>query len=202
MQNPGRWNLFIAKWWPVLAIAAVLVALDQLTKAIVTSTLSLGQSWLASSPVRITYVRNSGSAFGLFHNQTLPLIIASFLAIGFILYYFRKTSRSPALIIIALGMQLGGAIGNLADRIRLGYVVDFIDFRVWPVFNAADSSISISIVMLAVYLLFFDKPRPAPNAPVGAPLSIGEPAQPAPITALGADSLPRAEPPPAADREA
>ena len=175
MTEP-KWRLLLKKWWPVLTIALLVILLDQVTKLIVTSTMQPGETWLRQSPVQITYVRNSGSAFGLFQNQTFPLIIASFIAIGFILFYFRNTSKPPMLVIIAMGMQLGGALGNLIDRIRLGYVVDFIDFQFWPIFNAADSSISISLVMLGVYVLLFEskKKTPAPaidSPPAEAPVS-------------------------------
>ncbi len=191
----SRSRALLKKWWPVLTIALLIIVLDQITKLIITSTLVPGESWLSESPVQVTYVRNSGSAFGFFRNQTFPLIVASFIAIGFILYYFRNTVKPPAIVIIALGMQLGGALGNLIDRIRLGYVVDFIDFRFWPIFNAADSSISISLVMLAFYVLVIEKDSkkakpqqtaptpsadfPAPGHPIPEPEPTSEAAPPA-----------------------
>ncbi len=169
MKSESKLRTFAEKWWPVLTIAALVIALDQVTKQIVTSALVPGETWLSESPVQITYVRNSGSAFGFFRNQTFPLIVASFIAIGFILFYFRNTVKAPPVVIIALGMQLGGALGNLIDRIRLGYVVDFIDFEFWPIFNAADSSISISLVMLAFYVLVLDKSSKKAKVPDVAP---------------------------------
>ena len=201
-MTESKSNAFVKKWWPVLTMAAIVIVLDQITKQIITSTLEPGETWLRQSPVQITYVRNSGSAFGLFQNQTFPLIIASFIAIAFILFYFRNTVKPPAIVIAAMGMQLGGAFGNLIDRIRLGYVVDFIDVQFWPIFNVADSSISISLVMLAFYVLVLDKSGKKPKVPDVAPTpsadfptperTIAEPMQ------STQDAPPASEPPPVA----
>lgn len=199
-MTKSKWGSFVKKWWPVLTIALFVIALDQVTKQIITSTLEPGETWLRQSPVQITYVRNSGSAFGLFQNQTFPLIIASFIAIVFILFYFRNTVKPPAIVIAALGMQLGGAFGNLIDRIRLGYVVDFIDVQFWPIFNVADSSISISLVMLAFYVIVLDKSAKKPKVPDVAPIPSADFPIPEPPIAEAAPSPEEAptaaEPPP------
>ena len=135
------------------SILSILV-LDQATKYIVKTNLDLYESWPREGLFRVTYGTNSGTAFGLFPNQTTVLIITSLLAIGFI-YYFYKSHFLPGRILrLAIGLQLGGAFGNLLDRIRLGSVIDFIDIGWWPIFNIADSSIVTGIGLLILVVLF------------------------------------------------
>ncbi|MBI2867778.1 MAG: signal peptidase II [Chloroflexi bacterium] len=162
------------KWWPVFLLAALVFGLDQLTKWTVSHTLDLHEFWLKNSPVRITHVRNTGSAFGFFPEQTVFLIIASFVAILVMVLYYRRVGKPNPLVTVSFGLQLGGAVGNLFDRIRQGYVVDFIDFRVWPVFNAADSAITIGLVILVSFFLLegrAEKQRhlPPPSTPQAEP---------------------------------
>jgi len=137
----------------ILTILGILVV-DQITKYIVKTNLDLYESWPREGIFRITYGTNSGTAFGLFPDQTTVLIITSLLAIGFI-YFFYKSHFLPGRILrLAIGLQLGGAFGNLLDRIRLGSVVDFIDIGWWPIFNIADSSIVTGIGLLILVVLF------------------------------------------------
>ena len=110
--------------------------------------LSLGEAWPADSFISLKYTTNSGSAFGLFPNQTTLLIIASFFAVGFLIYFYKTHARPRKLLRLAIGLQLGGAIGNLLDRVRDGTVVDFIDVGPWPTFNIADSSIVVGMAIL------------------------------------------------------
>lgn len=106
------------------------------------------------APVRLTYIVNTGAAFGLLPQYSLFLVLIAFLVIGMVLFYHRYIPSGALLVKIALGLQLGGAVGNLLDRLRYGYVIDFIDIRVWPVFNLADFSISLGVFLLAYFLLF------------------------------------------------
>ena len=156
----------------MLTIPTVL-AFDQLTKALIRATMDRGESWPADSFFRFTYGTNSGSAFGLFPNQTTLLIVASLIAIGFLFYFYRTYSPPSMLLRFAIGLQLGGAVGNLADRLRLGAVVDFIDVGPWPIFNLADSSIVIGMAML-VAVLFFGKGNPAQATADGPNQAAGE----------------------------
>jgi signal peptidase II len=125
-----------------LLFAAIVVALDQATKGLAASHLMPGESIsVLGDFIRLTLVHNTGAAFGLFPGSRVPFIVVSVVAIGVVLYlFFRETYRSVANRVL-LGCILGGAIGNLIDRVRLGYVVDFIDIGFgtarWPVFNAA-----------------------------------------------------------------
>lgn len=140
----------------VLLIGGAVLATDQLTKALVRIYLPPGGSFPADWPVRLTHVTNTGAAFGLFTNQSLLLTLVAFFAIGLIGYYYRKLPAGAWPLRIALGLQLGGAVGNLIDRLRQGYVTDFIDLRFWPVFNVADSAITVGAVLLAASLLWPD----------------------------------------------
>lgn len=99
------------------------------------------------------YVENPGAAFGVLAYRTQFFILSTILVIGVILYYRRKIPNSRRLLHFSLALQMGGAIGNLIDRVVKGYVVDFFDFRVWPVFNIADSAITIGVIILCWEIL-------------------------------------------------
>lgn len=147
----GRWRHDVV----FFLIAGGIIALDQFTKWLVRSNLRLGETWPEDSHafVRIIHVTNSGAAFGILQGQTLFLIVTSLIGLVAILLYYIYPPMEHGLIRIALSMQLGGAFGNLIDRVRMGEVTDFVDVGSFPTFNVADSSISISIV--AVLLFFF-----------------------------------------------
>jgi signal peptidase II len=125
---------------------------DQLTKAWLTSTLSPGEVMsVIGDYVRLVFSQNSGALFGLFRDNALLFGVVSIFVIGLIVVYQRQVGSSLYLS-IALGLLLGGALGNVTDRLRLGYVVDFVDIGIgdlrWYTFNVADAAISISIVLL------------------------------------------------------
>lgn len=143
----GRSLLFF-----VTAITVVLV--DLATKMWIRSSLALGESVPEDWPVRLTHVNNTGAAFGLFQDRSFFFVIIAIVAVVLIFYYYRRLSADAWVIRLGLGLQLGGAIGNLIDRVQLGHVTDFIDFRVWPVFNIADSAIVGGVFVLGYYLLF------------------------------------------------
>jgi len=154
-----------ARLKPILfwgAAAAVLV-LDQVTKTIVRSSLDRGESWPdADWPVRIRYITNTGAAFGILQDQTIFLVVMAFLGIAAIYLYYRFPPFDHWVVPIAIGMLLGGAAGNLLDRVRLGEVTDFIDFPRFPAFNVADSSINVGIATIIIgYLLLAPKSSPA-----------------------------------------
>lgn len=107
----------------------------------------------------LNYVQNTGAAFGLFQNANVLLIAVMLAVIGYLIYTWRDLSRYGCLARWGAVCMLSGALGNLYDRITLGFVVDFIDMRVWPVFNVADSFITVGAVLLGVCLL--QKPHPA-----------------------------------------
>jgi signal peptidase II len=137
----------------LLAVLVSVFAADQVTKTLVVGGLQLGESWPVDGFLRLTHARNTGTAFGLFQNHAMVLTIVSFVAVAVIIFFYRNAITSP-LLRAALGLQLGGAFGNLLDRVRLGYVVDFVDVGPWPIFNVADSSIVVGIAILAWHFWF------------------------------------------------
>jgi len=139
------------------SIAIFILIIDQISKWLVSSNMSLGQSWPEDGFFRLLYVLNTGSAFGLFQGFTDVLTIFSFIGIALILYLFFKAEEQADFYKLGLALILSGAIGNLIDRLVNGAVVDFISVGWWPVFNLADSAISIGMVILAVSILFFNK---------------------------------------------
>ena len=135
------------------AIAVTVILIDWSTKAWVRENLALGETWDHHlGPIYVTHVVNSGAAFGILPGQTAFLLVMATLGLGAILLYYIYPPMDHPLIAVALGLQLGGALGNLMDRVRFGQVTDWIDVGEFPTFNMADTAISISI---AVVLGFF-----------------------------------------------
>ena len=148
--------------WVLLLTVSAVLAVDQLSKQLIKTNFSLGESWPDEGLLRLTYGTNSGSAFGLFADQTFILILASVLAIGFLIYFYRTHALPSPLLRVAIGLLLGGALGNLIDRLRAGTVVDFIDFGWWPIFNLADSSIVVGMALLiGLLVLGYSESPPA-----------------------------------------
>jgi signal peptidase II len=136
----------------LLIITALIVIVDQVSKYLVVLLMEVGDSIsLVRNFLHLTYVLNPGAAFGMLPYQTLFFVIITVVVIVFIVYYYRILSSDHRLLRLALALQLGGAVGNLIDRLRTGYVIDFIDFKVWPpVFNLADSAIVIGIGLFII----------------------------------------------------
>ncbi len=131
------------------------VVLDRITKTFFVNLLSIGESLVVIKKVfHFTLVYNTGIAFGLFKDKGLVFIVIPIIAIIlliFNIYYYRKNDEGLSRgYIFAFSLILAGAIGNLIDRIYFGHVIDFIDFRIWPVFNIADSAITIGAVIIAI----------------------------------------------------
>jgi signal peptidase II len=141
--------------------AATVIALDQATKSTVRTWLERGESWPDPDwPVRIRHITNTGAAFGILEDQTLFLVVMAFIGLAAIYLYYRYPPFDHWVVPIAIGMMLGGAIGNLLDRLRAGEVTDFIDFPRYPAFNVADSSIFIGVSIIIIgYLLLGPKPK-------------------------------------------
>ncbi len=137
-----------------LPVTAMLVfVLDQWTKSLVMRDLSHGKFVnLFSGLVRIDFTRNSGAAFGLFQSAGIVFAVVAAVVIVAIATNYRKIAAGSVIVRVALGLILGGALGNLVDRVRLGYVVDFIDLRWWYVFNLADSAIVIGVAILLLWV--------------------------------------------------
>lgn len=129
-----------------------LLLIDRVTKRLTMMFLP-GQDIELLPYLHLNYVQNTGAAFGMMQGGNLIFIIVALLIIGYILKNWQELCRYGALVKWGLVLILGGALGNLYDRITLGFVVDFIDLRVWPVFNAADSFITVGGILLACSLL-------------------------------------------------
>ena len=136
----------------IFSITLFVVILDQLTKFQIRQKFQLGQSIpIIKNALHLTYVTKTGSAFGLFRGINLFFVLFSIAVIVAIFYYLRKIVDDKKLQ-FAVGLLLGGTIGNLIDRTLYGAVTDFIDFRIWPVFNVADSAVTISVALLIILL--------------------------------------------------
>ena len=179
-RNPlrGRWNILF------LAIAALVVALDQWTKWLIQSNFYLGQSIPETGFFRLTYAQNTGAAFSIFYGgNDILRIFAGFGIVLILVFNFYLMRRYPILNTrfnkIAVAFILGGTIGNFTDRVWLSYVRDFIDVGPWPIFNIADSSTVAGTIAFAISILFFTR-EPKPVVPsqdtiLPGPKSPGEP---------------------------
>jgi signal peptidase II len=172
-QAPPRSHVHRYLFW---AAAAAIIALDQGTKAIVRANLERGETWPADFPVQIRHVINTGAAFGILQDQTAFLIVMACVGLAAIYLYYRNPPFEHGVVTIAIGMLLGGAAGNLIDRVRLGHVTDFIDFPRWPAFNVADSAITIGVVVIiGAYILWGSSQRYHPPAGEHEPGAPGPP---------------------------
>lgn len=147
----------------LIGVAALVVALDQLTKWLVRENLALGEEFYpinALAPFfRFTYWKNTGAAFGIFQNASIPLLILAIIIVGVIIWTYFHMQEESLVFRICLAMMLGGAVGNIIDRITLGYVTDFIAVGRFPVFNVADSSVTVGVFLML--LVFFLEERKA-----------------------------------------
>jgi len=153
----------ISKYPLIALVSGGILVLDQATKVLVDKTMAMHQSIdLIPNFVSFTYLRNTGAAFGFLAGARSSLRIVFFalissVAIGCIVYLIRGLRPRQKALLISLSLILGGAIGNLIDRLRLGEVIDFIDLHWydihWPAFNVADSAISIGVALLFIQML-------------------------------------------------
>ena len=146
-----------------LLIAFIVLGIDQATKHWIRTNLAYGQSWAIIPALdgwlNITYIHNSGAAFGILPQANLLFIIIAVIVVVVIVVYYLYLPPGGFLVRASLGLQLGGALGNLLDRLRYGYVTDFVDIGLspslrWSTFNVADACIVIGVCILAYHLLF------------------------------------------------
>ena len=145
-------NKYIKDYIVLFSITGFIVLLDQYTKYLVRSNIPFGmvlkpELWI-SNYVRIVHWSNTGAAFGLFQDLSIVFTILAFVVIAVIIYYFPRVPRDEKLIRLAMALQMGGALGNLIDRLFRGRVTDFMSVMNFPVFNVADASISIGVALL------------------------------------------------------
>jgi signal peptidase II len=144
-------------WVSLFAVALAAIGADQLTKAVVTSRLGLDEEVHVIGPLTIHHVQNSGIAFGLFASATAVVILLTSAAVAWMLYFFARSGSRHPVLPIALGLVIGGSVSNLVDRVRLGHVTDFLDFKFWPAFNLADTFIVVGVAILLLTLIATDR---------------------------------------------
>lgn len=154
-------KLFTQTGWRFLWLSVLALVLDQYTKQLVLQSIELYQSIQVTGFFNLTYIRNYGAAFSFLSNEggwqrwffTLVAIVVS----GLILWWLKQAKPQQTLLPIAFSLILGGALGNLYDRLAYGYVVDFLDFYIndlhWPAFNIADSAICLGAILLVVDMI-------------------------------------------------
>jgi signal peptidase II len=153
-------KLYAIRFGGIMMIAGVVVLLDRFSKAWIRHHFQLGESRPITSWFYLTFVQNTGTAFGLFQGNNKALLILAFLILGALLYGARGLSeRGGFWGALGVALVLGGAVGNVMDRIHYGQVIDFLDFRIWPVFNIADSAITVGTISIMVGLLLRDRPE-------------------------------------------
>ncbi|MEK6950015.1 MAG: signal peptidase II [Nanoarchaeota archaeon] len=141
------------KYLRVFSIAFLTVLIDQLAKFLIKTTFQLNESIpIIKNIFHLTYINNFGAGFGILQQQKWILIFISAAVIGIIFYYLDKIKEKELLLQALTGFILGGTIGNLIDRLYYGYVIDFLDFQIWPIFNIADSFVTIGVIGLIIYL--------------------------------------------------
>ncbi|MDP2965435.1 MAG: signal peptidase II [Pelolinea sp.] len=145
----------------LIPTAGLLIALDQWTKSIVRQNLDLGEMWMPldwlSPYARVVHWYNTGVAFGMFQDKNLLFSILALAISVFLIIFYPKLTEKDWFLRIALGMQLGGSLGNLIDRITIGHVTDFISVGKFPVFNIADASISVGVAVMILGLFIEDR---------------------------------------------
>jgi signal peptidase II len=152
-----------SQWLSLATVAIAAVFADQLTKAIVTNRLDLNDQVHIVGPFSIHHVTNSGIAFGLFASATSIVIFLTTLAVAWMLYFFARSGARHPVLPVALGLVIGGSVSNLIDRVRLGHVTDFLDFKYWPAFNLADTFIVVGVAALLLALVVSDRNAARPR---------------------------------------
>jgi signal peptidase II len=159
-------------WLGLLSVAVAALAADQLTKQIVVTQLAVGESVHVAGPLYIAHVNNPGIAFGLFSSWASAVTFVTAGAVLWMLFYFAKSGARHPILPVALGLLIGGSLGNLVDRLRIGHVTDFLDLRFWPAFNLADTFIVVGVAALLLALISAERQprirrsqtnRPAPK---------------------------------------
>lgn len=143
-------------------IAIIVFALDQLTKYLVVQQIGMGNVFnpIAALPLlRIVGSYNTGTACGYFPQASILFTLAPFFILAVVIWFYRSQTTPSWLLSIGVGLIIGGAFGNLTDRLRLGYVVDFIQIGTFPIFNVADSAVSTAVVIMLLWSLREDSTR-------------------------------------------
>jgi len=164
VSSKGSTKAGFSKTVILLLTALTILVADQLTKALVVANLAVGeQARLLGDLVQVWHAQNRGAAFSLFQGGTVVFLIVSVLSIGMVAYFHRSLRDRSLWLHVVLGIVLGGTLGNFIDRLRQGYVTDWLSIGIgdtrWPTFNVADSSVVIGIGILVVYLFLTSPDR-------------------------------------------
>ncbi|MBQ2005080.1 MAG: signal peptidase II [Peptococcaceae bacterium] len=131
-----------------------LLIADQAVKHLVRTTMVQGQSIpIIENIFHITYIENPGAAFGILANQRMLFLILTAVIVGVMIYLYCSLSNKKSLTAISLGIVVSGAIGNFIDRFMQGTVTDFLDFRIWPIFNIADIAICVGLALICYFII-------------------------------------------------
>ncbi len=155
----------------LLIVVTLIVAFDQWTKWLVRKNIPLNTSWLPESLdwlspyARITYIQNKGASFGMFQDGRIFLTILALLVIIGAIYYVLTVDFADGWTLAAAGLYIGGAIGNLIDRLTIGSVTDFVSVGTFYIFNVADASINVSVAMLLLILWIHERRKPNMTTP-------------------------------------
>ena len=145
----------------LIAIVTVIVALDQWTKLLVSHKLALGESIAPIKALgdffKIVHWHNTGAAFGLFQNANIVLLITSIVIVIAVLFYYQGVKKEAWLAKVSLSLIVAGALGNIVDRIKFNYVIDFLSFGKFPVFNVADSAVTIGVFLMVIYFFISER---------------------------------------------
>lgn len=155
----------LKKYLLLAVIAGFIVALDQFTKSLVRNSLAVGETWMPwewlAPFARVIHWQNDGVVFGMFQGVGDMFAVLTAVVVIAIIYFYPRIPDSDWALRIALAMQAGGALGNLVDRITIGHVTDFVSVGNFPVFNVADSSITLGVVVLLIGLYIDERRRMA-----------------------------------------
>jgi signal peptidase II len=160
--TPRNWLAYLHAYLPLVLVGGAVVALDQWSKYLVRTNLTLGETWMPlawlAPYARVVHWRNSGAAFGMFQGGGMIFTGLAAIVAVLILYYFPRVPRNERYLRVAMGLQFGGALGNLIDRLMHDFlVVDMISVGEFPVFNVADASVSVGVAVLVLGIWLSDR---------------------------------------------
>ena len=149
---------------PIIILSILIIIIDQISKHYIQQNMQLGASIpVVKNVFHITYILNPGAAFGIMEHKTVFFIVVAALLLIGVIYIFPRIPAEYKLLRNGIGLMSGGAVGNVIDRARTGYVVDFFDFRIWPIFNIADIAIVIGVAFIIYTLLMNPKLKDEPS---------------------------------------
>lgn len=155
-------------WWILILTASLTFSFDQVTKWLIQNNLHYGETYVVLGFLEgifdFTYTRNMGAAFGIGQGFGNIFLFIAIIVTAIIIYTYRQLPDGSWVVRIAMGFMLGGALGNAVDRIRLGYVVDFLNLHGWPIFNIADSSIVVGVVLWLLIAWWEERQEARQNA--------------------------------------